>query len=148
MYIALWLLLGFLLGLAYLALARRSADGEARVLATGLVVAALIYVGLATVSDAYVPWLGLELIGVALYDALAGLGLRYSLWWLVVGWAVHTAWDVGLHLIGGGAAFTPAWYAVGCVSFDLMVAGYIAVRVWVQPRTAFRRTRRNGASVS
>lgn len=147
MYIAFWLLLGFVLGVAFLALARRSADNEARVLAAGLVIAALIYVGLATVSGAYVPWLGGELIGVALYGALAGLGLRYSPWWLVVGWAAHPAWDVGLHLIGGGAAFTPAWFAVGCVSFDLLVAGYIAVRAWAQPKNAFRRTHQGGASV-
>ena len=148
MYIALWLLLGLVLAVAFLALARRRADGEARMLATGLVVAALIYVGLATVNGAFVPWLGWEVIGVAIYGALAGLGLRYSPWWLVIGWAVHSTWDAGLHLIGGGAAFTPEWYAVGCVSFDLLVAGYIAVRVWTRSKTVFRPTRKSGASVS
>ena len=117
-------------------------------LATGLVVAALIYVGLATLGGATAPWIGGELIGVALYSALAGLSLRYSLWWLAVGWAAHPAWDVGLHWIGGGAVFTPAWYTVACVSFDLLVAGYIAVRVWVQPNTALRRVREGGASAS
>lgn len=84
---------------------------------------------------------------MTIYGALAGLGLRYSTWWLAIGWAMHSAWDAGLHLIGGGAAFTPEWYAVGCVSFDLLVAGYIAVRIRVRPKTVSRPAGKSGASV-
>jgi hypothetical protein len=102
----------------------------------GPLIAALIYVGFATASSAYVPWLVLETLGVGFYGALAWLGLRYSPWWLALGWATHPAWDVGLHLVGDGSAFTPAWYSVACVSFDLLVAVYLAAQVWKRPNTA------------
>ncbi len=136
MLITLWLLLGLLLGSAFIALARTTVRSERRFLAAGLVIAALIYVGFATASSAYVPWLALETLGVGFYGALAWLGLRYSPWWLALGWATHPAWDVGLHLVGDGSAFTPAWYSVACVSFDLLVAVYLAGQVWKRPNAA------------
>ena len=43
----------------------------------------------------------------------------------MLGWTVHPLWDIGLHLVGRRAAFTPAWYATTCASFDLLVAAYI-----------------------
>ena len=42
---------------------------------------------------------------------------------------MHAAWDVGLHLLGGGTAFAPTWYPLLCLSFDLLVAGYITATV-------------------
>ena len=128
MPIYLWLLPGLLLGIILIFLARRSARGERRFLAMGLVVAAILYIGFAAVGDANVRWLLRETLGAVFYGALAWLGLRYSVWWLVLGWATHPAWDIFLHLTGDGSTFTPPWYAVGCVSLDLLVAAYLAAQ--------------------
>jgi hypothetical protein len=146
MLIVSWLLLGLVLGAALIVLAR--ATGERRTFAYGLVVAALIYVGFAVFGGAGVRWLALETLGVGLYSALAALGLYRTSWWLAVGWLVHPAWDAGLHLLGGGSEFAPQWYAVACISFDVLVAGYIAVRAWRRsgPNKAFKPTPLRGAA--
>lgn len=121
----LWLLLGFVLGGLFLVYARAQGHAQRRVLAFGLVIAAVIYVGFA-LDGAGPVWVLVEILGVGVYGALAWLGLRRSVLWLALGWALHTLWDAGLHLTGAGAAFAPEWYAVLCISFDLLVAGYIA----------------------
>ena len=118
-----WFLLGLILGISFVAIARTL--GKRRIFATGLVVAAVIYVAFAAFGGASWAWIGLEVLGVGLYGALAVLGLRYSRWWLALGWAAHPAWDVALHIFGSGDAFSPAWYPVVCISFDLVVAAYI-----------------------
>ena len=124
---ALWLLLGLVLGGAFVAAARSRGGNETRVLALGLVVAAAIYVGFAVVgAGAGAGWTLTEAGGIGVYGAFAWLGLRRSAGWLAAGWALHTVWDVGLHLVGGGAAFAPTGYVVLCVSFDLLTAAYVA----------------------
>lgn len=97
------------------------------VLALGLLVAALLYVAFALIEGETV-WLLVEAVGVAAYGSLAWLGLRRSALWLAAGWALHPAWDVGLHLVGEGAAVAPEWYATACISFDLLIAGYMVTR--------------------
>ena len=44
---------------------------------------------------------------------------------MALGWSMHVIWDVGLHLMGPGHHVAPEWYAVACLSFGLVVAGYI-----------------------
>lgn len=122
-----WLVLGVVLGGAFLAFARRTPRAERRILATGLVVASLVYVGFALVQTT-ILWLLIELLGAAIYGVIAWLGLRHSTWWLAAGWALHPLWDVGLHVWGAGRAFAPMWYAVACISFDILVAGYVVLR--------------------
>ncbi len=123
----LWLLLGLGLGVVFLALARARWDRERRILALGLFVASAVYLGFALFA-AEPQWLLIESLGIVAYSALAWFGVRYSSVWLAVGWALHTLWDVGLHLLGTGTAIAPTWYVVGCISFDLLVAVYIAAR--------------------
>lgn len=136
----LWLFLGLALGAAFLALARARGRGEVRILALGLLVAALIYVAFA-LAGADGKWVLVEVAGVAVYGALAWLGLRRSLLWLAAGWALHPLWDAGLHLMGGGAAFAPEWYVLACISFDLLVGAYIAFRLWpAPPRRGLKQT--------
>ena len=101
---------------------------EAQVLAFGLVVAGLFYVGFALAGGAPVRSLLLESLGVVPFGLLAWLGLRRSQLWLALGWAAHVAWDLGLNWGAGAPAFVPDWYPVVCTSFDLLVAGYIVAR--------------------
>lgn len=91
MLTALWLLLGLLLGAVFIAVARTKGGSERRFLAVGLVIASLVYVGFAATDGAHVPWVVWETFGTGFYGALAWLGLRYSPWWLVSGWAAHPA---------------------------------------------------------
>lgn len=115
-------------GLFVLLARRRKRHGEIRLLALGLVVAALIYIVLALAAGADRGWLALETAGVGLFGLLAWLGLRTSLWWLALGWAAHVGWDVGLHL-DQMQTFVPAWYPLLCVGFDLVVAGFLLGQV-------------------
>jgi hypothetical protein len=101
----------------------RRSPGEVRLLAVGLMVAALIYVAFA-LAGAHGRWLALEAVGLALFSGVAWLGLRVSLWWLALGWVAHVGWDVGLHL-DRTQPVVGAWYPLACVGFDLVVAGYL-----------------------
>lgn len=123
----LWVLLGAVgtLPLVYLG-RRRSPRGERFQWATGLWMAAWIYVGFAVWGGAGLDWLGIELAGVAVYGALAWAGRSRSVW-LAVGWALHVLWDVLLHG-GHGMAFVPTWYPPACLGFDVAVAAY-----WLGP---------------
>ena len=68
-----------------------------------------------------------ELAGVGIYGTMALRGLRGSPWWLAAGWAAHPIWDVALHYFGPGGSFAPEGYTITCLSFDLLVAAYVAV---------------------
>jgi hypothetical protein len=72
-------------------------------------------------------WMLFELLQVVFYGTFALLGWRRSPYWLAAGWALHPVWDFGLHYLGPGNAFTPVTYSITCVSFDLLVAAYIAL---------------------
>jgi hypothetical protein len=123
-----WLLLGLLGALSLIAVARIKPDYEIQFLGVGLAIAPLIYVGFALVGSANSSWIVTELLGVGLYSVFVVLGLRYSSWWLILGWLAHPLWDVGLHLVGAGTTYTPVWYAIVCISLDLGVAVYLLVR--------------------
>jgi hypothetical protein len=125
MFIAAWLLTGTALGVVFVTVARRQKRSEQTILAAGLLVTALIYLVFGLAGGADVDWLVTETLGVGIYGIFALLGLRYSLWWLAFGWAIHPAWDAGLHLLGEAAAFVPMWYTVACIGFDLVVAASI-----------------------
>ena len=87
-----------------------------------------------------------ELVGIAIYSAMGLRGVRGSTWWLVAGWALYPVWDVALHFFGPGHAFAPETYTITCLSFDLVVAAYVAVAYrfgLVGPR----QTEMRGASV-
>ena len=123
-----WLLIGLISGACYLYWARSlPAALELRVLTAGLLVAALIYVGFATIRG-NPDWILIELVGVAIYGVCAFLTYRISPFWLAAGWGFHPAWDVLLHLSGAGQTIAPYWYVIACISFDLLVAVYIVQR--------------------
>lgn len=85
------------------------------------------YFGFAIGAGAGQIWMLVELVQVVVFGTMALLSLRGSLWWLVAGWALHSLWDFVLHYIGPGHSFAPMTYAIACISFDLLVAAYIAI---------------------
>jgi hypothetical protein len=90
-------------------------------------IAAGLYIVFAVRAGEGTLWLVGELVGVAIFGGVALLGLRGSLWWIVAAWALHPLWDVGLHYLGPGRSFAPETYTIACLSFDLLVAAYIAL---------------------
>ena len=96
-------------------------------LAIVLVIAGGAYVGFAVAGNASGLWFLAELVQAVALGAFALLGLRGSPYWLAAGWAIHPLWDVVLHYVGGGHEFAPEAWAISCVSFDLLVAAYIAL---------------------
>ena len=134
------IIFGAVLGAVFVLVARRrKRSGEIRLLAVGLVVAALIYIVLALGAGADRRWFALETAGLGVFGVLAWLGLRTSLWWLALGWVAHVGWDVGLHL-DQAQTFVPTWYPLLCVGFDLVVAGFL-----LGPASAVRRSRTEAA---
>ena len=123
------LLLGLGGGCAFLWLGKCSLVPEQRVWAVGLVVAAMIYVGFAIAAQASAHWLLIECLGLLVYGSLAILGLRRGVGWLAVGWLLHPLWDLALHFWQAGAEFTPGWYALACLSFDLLVGAKILLKL-------------------
>ena len=128
MLIALWLFLGLLLGAVFIALGRAVVPNERLLFSVSLWVVAFIYVVFAVSGDGR-GWLEVEALGVVLYGGMGLLGMFHSPRWLILGWAAHPIWDVALHFFGGGSAFTPESYSISCVTFDLLVAVYIATRL-------------------
>ncbi|MEM8485342.1 MAG: DUF6010 family protein [Bacteroidota bacterium] len=127
LHLVIFLLLGVVAGGIFLLYARAQGDLKERlVLASGLIVAAVIYIGFGLVlGDVY--WVGIEAAGVVFYTLFVIFAYRFHFWWLAIGWLLHVAWDVSLHLLGPGAHIAPAWYAVACIGFDVLMAGYILI---------------------
>jgi hypothetical protein len=72
-------------------------------------------------------WLGIELLGVAIFVPLAILGTTRSAWFLAGGIAAHgLLWDVWHH---GRTTFVPDWYTIGCLVADLGIGLYTATQV-------------------
>jgi hypothetical protein len=122
---ALWLLIGVAFGVGFATVTKKQKRAEQTVLAASLVVTALIYLVFGLAGGASLSWLKAEALGLGIYGIFALLGLRYSLWWLALGWAIHPAWDAGLHLLSRAAEFVPREYAIACIGFDLVVAASI-----------------------
>ncbi len=101
-----------------------------------LFAAAGAYFGFALLAGPGPIWLLAELVQVIIFGTMALLGLRGSLWWLAAGWALHPLWDIVLHYFGPGYSFAPITYTVPCLSFDLLVAAYIAIAYGLIPSTS------------
>src|SRR5690349_12296464 len=134
-----WLIAGAVFGALFVRVAYAIQSRTRPILFGGLVVASLAYMIFSVHGRAGAGWIGLELLGVAIYGSIALPGLRGSPWWLAAGWALHPVWDIALHYFGGGAAFAPRPYALACLAWDPIVAVYIAYRI-VHPARTMRRT--------
>lgn len=129
MLYTIWLLIGLLIAMPFLLVARsRGPHREPTILAMGLIGAAIIYIGFALVwGDA--TWIAIEVAGLLIYGFFVLLARRYAIFWLAVGWAAHPLWDLGLHWFSPGHLVAPEWYVFACLSFDLLVAGYMLTRM-------------------
>ncbi|UCE85025.1 MAG: hypothetical protein JSU66_11790 [Deltaproteobacteria bacterium] len=124
MWFTIEVVLGALLGAAFVALARALGRLERTLLAAGLVVAALVYVGMGL--TAHPPSeLWIEGVGAGAFLVLAVAGYLGSPLLLAAGWAAHGAWDLVVPLFTD-VAYLSEWYIAACLGFDLALAAYIA----------------------
>ena len=73
-------------------------------------------------------WLWLELLGFAVYAALAVMGLKVSAWYLAAGIGAHgIAWDAWHYFTA--ETYMPHWYAIACMLVDLGLGMYVAARI-------------------
>jgi hypothetical protein len=116
------ILAGVVLALGTVFLTRKLRPATApQVFAIGLVATAFVYVALALAGRAGARWIGVELIGVALWRrCMARLPTMAVAPRVGMGGARRLG--PGVHLRGAGAAFTPAWYPWLCLGFDLPIA--------------------------
>jgi hypothetical protein len=123
------LLIGILSCFIFVLVARRAdLKREVKVYTMALIAAALIYVGFAVGTGAALPWVALEVGGLALFSLIALLGLRFSVWMLALGWAAHAVWDALLDEVLK-VGFVPSWYPAVCIGFDLFLAVYIVTQL-------------------
>ena len=96
-----------------------------KIYAIALMIAASIYVIFSSLSN-NINWVFIELSGVILFGVIAFLGVKFSPWFLAIGWFAHPVWDL---LIDNhtSSIFVPQWYPTICIGYDLAIALYI---VW------------------
>lgn len=113
---------------------RRGSRLERRCLAVFLAGMPVVYVASWSAAGGGPGWLGIELVGIAVFWPLAALGAVRSPWYLAGGIAGHAAWDLWHH---GLTAYVPEWYTLGCLVVDLAVAIYVSgeIDAWRAQRT-------------
>lgn len=127
-YFIAYFIIGLLLPIPWLFWVNRLSIRHAMLsIGSGLVIAAIIYIGFALYHEDS-AWLLLEVLGVAFYGLFFWLAMRHSMLWLAMGWGLHPVWDAALHWLGPGAHIVPPWYAIACLSFDITVAIYVVAK--------------------
>lgn len=104
-------------------LRNKKPDRQLRYLAIALGLVSAIYLVFALV-DGNKIWLTVEVVGLLLFLLFIWMAFHYSYWFVVLGWALHIVWDVGVHP-QETAPYVPYWYAWLCVGFDALVAIYL-----------------------
>ena len=69
-----------------------------------------------------------ELIGTAMFLALAALGFKRNLWLVVIGLVGHGLFDL-VHSGLIANAGVPRWWPMFCATFDITAGGYMAWRL-------------------
>lgn len=118
--------IGAVLAGVFVALARRAGRHELAWIATGLFVAGAAYPLMGLPAHALGD-MRVELFGVVLFAAFAGLGIVASPWFLAAGWGLHGLWDLALPWVAD-TGYVPPWYAAACLGFDVVVAAAMVVR--------------------
>jgi hypothetical protein len=103
---------------------------ERNLLAGFLVIMPLVYVArylFAPTGRGSNYWFWVEVLGTAIFVALAVLGVKRSPWFLAIGMVLHgSAWDAWHYR---NSTYIPDWYVLACLAVDLSIGAYMAVRV-------------------
>ncbi len=122
------LLIGCLAAVLFIAIVRRSDLPEGNLFATGLLLAAVIYVCFALLwgQEGSVRF---EATGVFIFSFFAFIARRFGVVWVGIGWLLHIVWNYLFHIVGPAAYLSPDWYPWFCIGFDAVVGVYVLWRV-------------------
>ena len=114
---------------------------ERNLLAGFLVLMPLAYVArylFASTGGGANHWFWVEILGAAIFIALAVLGVMRSPWFLAIGMVLHgLAWDAWHYR---NSNYIPDWYVIACLAVDLSIGAYLAARVPVYQRASRRES--------
>jgi hypothetical protein len=119
------LIVGAVLALAVGLLTRGCGLDRDRALYPIVTIVIASYYALFAVMGASTQTLVLEALAGAAFLALAVLGLRSSLWVVVVALAAHGFFDL-VHARAISNPGVPDWWPRFCLTFDVTAAGYLA----------------------
>lgn len=121
-------LVGAGLGLAVGAFATLVGFDRGRAFYTVVLVVIASYYDLFAVMGGSASALGIETLGLVAFAALAVLGFRTNLWWVVAALAAHGGFDfVHARLVDNPGV--PAWWPMFCLSYDVAAAAWLATRL-------------------
>jgi hypothetical protein len=117
---------------------------------TALIVIASYYclfavMGFAVAGAPQYSALGVEMAAGLVFSTLAVLGFKKSLWLAAAGIAGHGLFDFFVHDWLVTNAGMPVWWPGFCGTIDIVIGGWLAVRLWYKP-TITRREREQAAS--
>jgi hypothetical protein len=109
-------------------------DRERSFYATVLIVIASYYV-LFAVQGASARTLAFEAIISSLFSAIAVLGFRTNLWYVVAAIMGHGVFDFLHHLFIENPC-VPLWWPGFCLAFDVIFGAFLAMRLLTRSRSA------------
>src|SRR5262252_1799721 len=119
----------------------RAVNFERNLLAGFLVGMLLVYVArylFASTGRTANCWFWVEVLGTAIFAALAVLGVRRSPWFLAIGMVLHgLAWDAWHYR---HSTYIPDWYVISCLAVDLSIGAYVAARVQIYQTASHSET--------
>jgi hypothetical protein len=112
-------------------------DRERSFYATVLIVIASYYV-LFAVEGASARTLTFEIIVSSVFSAIAVLGFRTNLWFVVAAIIGHGVFDFLHHLFIENPG-VPKWWPGFCLAFDVIFGAFLAMRLLMRSRFALNR---------
>lgn len=128
-------LVGAGLGLAVGAMATRVGFDRGRAFYPVVLIVVASYYDLFAVMGGSLPALGFETLGLAAFLAVAVLGFRTNLWWIVAALAAHGVLDL-FHARLVDNPGVPSWWPAFCLTYDLTAAAWLARRLLRTRRVA------------
>lgn len=129
-------LVGVILGLVVGGFAAASGfDRDRAFYPTALIVIASYYVLFAVMGSPRYATLGIELAVGLVFSAFAILGFKKSLWLAAAGITGHGFFDFFVHHVLVTNPGMPVWWPGFCGTIDVVIGGWLAIRLWKAPDT-------------
>ena len=136
-------LVGVILGLAVGGFGVLSGfDRDRAFYPTALIVIAAYYVLFAVMGPSSYSTLGVEIAVGLVFSTVAVLGFKKSMWLAAAGIAGHGVFDFFVHHALVTNPGMPFWWPGFCGTIDLVIGGWLAVRLWMlrEPAAQSNRT--------
>ena len=102
---------------------------EKHIIAVSLIIAGLLYPLLGLFNSVPLEALKYEFLGLLGTIFFGVLGIKYSFWFLALGWFLHGPWDFLVPTLED-VSHMPSWYAGLCLGFDVVAGSYLAYRAY------------------